>query len=65
MADKRVKELRKKLTQQGWRIVPLKSGAFAAYSPDGETIVTIHATPGDAHWYGNTVARLKKGGFQP
>lgn len=65
MADKRVKELKRKLQDQGWRIEPAKSGAFMAYSPDGKTIVNIHPTPGDYRWYANTIARLRKGGFKP
>jgi hypothetical protein len=64
MADE-IRRLKRQLERQGWRIVEKKSGAFMALSPDGETKVTIHATPGDRRALKNAVANLRKGGFDP
>ncbi len=64
MADE-IRKLRRRLERQGWRIVDKKSGAFMALSPDGETKVTVHTTPGDRRALKNAVANLKKGGFNP
>lgn len=62
MADKRVNQLRKEAERQGWIVIPIKAG-WLLRSPDGVTQVTLHGTPSDHHWFDNTVARMRKGGF--
>lgn len=64
MSASEIRALRKKLQDQGWRIVERKAG-FMAQSPDGVTQVMIHLTPGDHRAMRNAIARLRRGGFDP
>lgn len=64
MSRKETKHLIRKLQAQGWRLKEIKAG-WMAYSPDGITKVTIHKTPSDHHAFANTIALLRKGGFDP
>lgn len=61
---KELRKLRKQAEAQGWRFVERKN-AWLAYSPDGETIVTIHLTSSDHRAMRNTIAQMRKGGFTP
>jgi hypothetical protein len=59
-----VKELLAELEQQCWRI-DYRPKAILAYSPDGETIVTLHYTPSARQWRSRALRELRKGGFEP
>lgn len=61
---KEVKELRRKLEAQGWRLED-RGSTVMAFSPDGVTVVSIHKTPSDWRAMKNTIARLRRGGFEP
>jgi hypothetical protein len=59
-----VKALIDELDDQGWRI-EYRPKAVLAYSPDGETIVTLHYTPSARQWRSRALRELRKGGFEP
>lgn len=56
------KKLVEKAARQGWRVDD-RGSRWLLFSPDGVTIVTIHKTPSDHRTIANTVAQLRKGGF--
>ena len=64
MAWKDVKRVLRKAEQQGWRIDD-RGHRVLCYSPDGNTIVTVHKTESDRRAINHTVSRLKRGGFDP
>lgn len=49
--------------EQGWRVEPKRDGVQLK-SPDGITLVTIHNTPSDWRARANTIAKMRRGGFQ-
>ncbi len=63
--DKEVRKLVAQLERQGWRVELRGSGHYLAFSPDGKTIVLFASTPSDHRWRKNTIARLRRGGFDP
>lgn len=64
MSRKRQRELIEKVERQGWRVED-RGSAWLCFSPDGQTIVTVHKTPSDHRAYQNTISRLRRGGFDP
>ena len=62
--NKETRELVRRVEKQGWRVEQRKDG-WMCYSPDGKTMVLIHRTPSDRRGLQNTIARLRKGGFDP
>jgi hypothetical protein len=62
---KDVAELVRRATAQGWRVAKRKSGSILLFSPDGETIVTLHSTPSDVNWQRAAIRQLRRGGFDP
>lgn len=65
MSIKEIREIKKQLAAQGWRVEETKRGHALAYSPDGITIVTLPGTPGRGRWKQNLISELRKGGFDP
>ena len=57
------KRLIKAVEEAGWRVEQGRDGAWKAYSPDGKTIVRIHATNSDRRWLENALSDLRRGGF--
>jgi hypothetical protein len=62
---KDVAELVRRAVEQGWRVEERRSGRILLFSPDGETIVTLHGTPSDRNWQHAAVRQLRRGGFDP
>jgi predicted RNA binding protein YcfA (HicA-like mRNA interferase family) len=61
------KDLKKLLAaalRQGWRVELGRGGHFKLYAPDGVGRVTISGTPGDRRAFNNTVARMRRHGFE-
>jgi hypothetical protein len=46
----------------GWRVEE-RQDCWLCYSPDGNTIVNIHKTPSSKRTLRNTLALLRRGGF--
>lgn len=65
MLRKDVREIVERAEGQGWRSEERKSGRVLLYSPDGQTIVTLHGTPSDRNWQRAAIRQLRKGGFDP
>jgi hypothetical protein len=63
-ARKEVKELLAAARAQGWGVELRKSGHYFLYSPSGDGIVTLAATPGDRRAVVKTVARMRRYGFK-
>jgi chemotaxis response regulator CheB len=60
---KEIREIVVKLREQGWRVPPpMRGGHLKCYAPDGETIVTIPASPGGGRAMQNIKAELKRAG---
>lgn len=57
------KRLIKAVGDAAWRIEQGRDGAWKAFSPDGRTIVRIHATNSDRRWLENALSDLRRGGF--
>jgi hypothetical protein len=62
---KDVADLVRRATGQGWRAEERRSGRILLFSPDGETIVTLHGTPSDSNWRRAAVRQRRRGGFDP
>ena len=60
--SKDIRKLVKAAERHGWRVVD-RGQRWLCYSPDGETIVTVHKTPSDRRAILNARAELRKGGF--
>lgn len=60
---KLVKELFEEADKQGWRRRDTKDGV-QLFAPDGVGIVTVHLTETDHRALRNTIARMRKHGFQ-
>jgi hypothetical protein len=60
---KREKELIAALKEQGFAIKEVGDG-YQALAPDGVGCVTFHLTEGDHRAMKNTVARLRRHGFE-
>lgn len=64
MATKEVRELLRKLVDQGWRIE--EGRHYRAYPPDkAYSPVVISRTPSDHRSLKNAIAELRKRGFRP
>lgn len=61
---KDLKKLMRRIEEAGWRVED-RGKSWACYSPDGETIVFVHKTPSDHRVMRNTLADLKRGGYDP
>lgn len=61
---KDTKKLIRNLERQGWR-VEQRGSLIQAYSPDGATLISFHSTESDHRAMRNTIARLRKGGYDP
>ena len=59
---KDMRRLVEKAERQGWRIDD-RGKLWLCKSPDGTMIVTVHKTPSDQRALHNTIARLRRGGF--
>jgi hypothetical protein len=62
---KDVADLVRRAAAQGWRREERRSGSILLFSPDGETIVTLHSTPSDVNWGRAAIRQLRRGGFDP
>jgi hypothetical protein len=58
-----MRDLLDDLSRQGWRIEHRQS-AVLAYAPTGEGLVTMHRTESDPRAAKNTLARLRRLGFE-
>lgn len=61
--QKEVKEIVKAAEKQGWRVAEKKKG-YALYDPSGEHMEMLHKTPSDHRGLRNSVARMRKHGFE-
>lgn len=59
-----VRELVREAKRQGWRVEQLKSGHIRLYAPDGKHIVHVSGTPSDRRTLANTIADMRRYGFQ-
>ena len=62
-AAKEIRDLVTSAERQGWRADD-RGRKILLYSPDGETIVTIHKTPSDRNWRHQAERRMEKGGYE-
>ena len=62
-AAKEIRDLVARAERQGWRVDD-RGTKILLYSPDGETIVTIHKTPSDRNWRRQAERRMEKGGYE-
>lgn len=63
MADD-IKQIRKALIAQGWRIEARKGGHDMAFPPDkSKSAVALPGTPGGGRWMQNLIAQLRRSGF--
>jgi hypothetical protein len=62
---KDIRDLVKRAVAQGWRVDERRGGSILLFSPDGETIVTLHRTPSDVNWHHRAIRKLREGGFDP
>lgn len=63
MADD-LKQIRRALIEQGWRLVVTGKGHTMAYPPDKtKPGVLLPSTPGGGRWLPNLVAQLRRSGF--
>lgn len=60
---KDIRKLLKSLEAQGWRVERTKKGHYVAYAPDGVGRVTIPGTPSDHRSMKNTLADLRRHGY--
>jgi hypothetical protein len=60
---KEIRELVARAQAQGWRAED-RGRKILLYSPDGETIVTIHKTPSDRNWRRRAERHMQKGGYE-
>ena len=66
MPKKEIRQLIKELEKQGFRVTQAGSGHFIAWPPDVEVRpVTIPSTPSDYRSMRNTLADLRRAGFEP
>jgi hypothetical protein len=61
--QKEVREVVRAAQRQGWRVVEKKKG-WALYDPSGEHMEMLHKTPSDRRGLMNSVARMKRYGFE-
>ena len=61
-ATKDIRDLVAKAEQQGWRADD-RGTKILLYSPDGETIVTIHKTPSNRNWRRKAERHMQRGGY--
>lgn len=61
--DKTLRQLIRDAERAGWSIVD-RGESVLFYSPDGETIVTVHKSESDYRALKNTVARLRRAGLK-
>lgn len=59
---KDVQDLVAEAADQGWRVKE-RGDKVLLFSPDGQTIVTLHLTPSDHRWLQNAYRDLRRGGF--
>ena len=59
---KDVQDLVAEAADQGWRVKD-RGDKVLLFSPDGQTIVTLHWTPSDHRWLQNAYRDLRRGGF--
>ncbi|MFE1785623.1 hypothetical protein ACFW9F_24380 [Streptomyces sp. NPDC059506] len=64
MANKEVRQLLKKLARQGFDVELTRNGHYKVYW-DGRFVGTLAGTPSDHRSLKNSVANLKRAGFQP
>lgn len=57
-----VQDLVAEAVAQGWRDDD-RGNKVLLFSPDGQTIVTLHWTPSDHRWLANAYRDLRRGGF--
>ena len=57
-----VQDLVAEAVAQGWRDDD-RGNKVLLFSPDGQTIVTLHWTPSDHRWLANASRALRRGGF--
>jgi hypothetical protein len=62
---KDIKNLHRKLEAQGWMLKPTRNGHVMAFPPDkSKSPVTMPSTPSDHRSLKNTLADLRRSGFQ-
>lgn len=62
-AAREVRDLVREAERQGWRVRE-RGAHFTLFAPDGVGIVTVAKTPSDRRWRANTLAQLRRHGFQ-
>jgi hypothetical protein len=63
MDNKEYPKVRREAERQGWHIRPTRRGEMLL-APDGVTSVQWHHTPSDHRALNNTVAKMRKAGFE-
>lgn len=64
MSSKDIRQLIKKLEDQGFEVTRSKNGHYAVRK-DGRRVGTLASTPSDPRGTKNAIAQLKRAGFQP
>lgn len=55
--------LRKAAEDQGFEVVPLKSGHWAVFTAHGAHVTGLPSTPSDRRGFANAVSALRRNGF--
>ena len=63
-ASKDFRKVIREAERQGWRVEQTKGGHWRFYAPDGVNIVHAAGTPSDRRSFDNTIAQLRKYGFE-
>lgn len=61
--NKRLKELVRKASEQGWRVEKGHRNHLKWFSPDGQHLIVCGSTESDHRALHNTVSRLRRAGF--
>lgn len=62
-AKRQLRGLLKEAEKQGWRVEATADG-YQLYAPDRANIVTVHLTESDRRAFRNTIARMRRYGFE-
>lgn len=61
---KDAKKLVKALEEQGFEVEMTKNSHYTVRGPDGRRVATLDGTPSDPRGWLNTIARLRRAGFE-
>lgn len=61
--DKELRKVVKALEEQGFEVVPTKSGHYLVLK-DGRRVTTMSGTPSDRRSFANALAPLRRAGFR-